>query len=472
MLFLPQQVCKAVGLSDVATKREQTVKVIAQRGDRDACTLKIECVDVFNFLLARRPLDASDEHECFFAGRKPQVAAVASAAGDPPRPVGGAAASSVVLPPTPQPFLEGKNTSKGNGSKSRIDRGTGAKAGSTADRARGQASSLATALGAPDHPRRKKPLCPAWKLARFGPSGGDPGADIHGNLAPKIMDIDFQPVGYMYQKQGSYHADKLPNPWCETSSASREKCPYVEVSHLKVAAHHQKRGVGTMLFVGLAESLRRRKKTLQLSDMRLSVFEDNVVASSLYNKLGFIQEGPSWEGELDGWAPSNSPAAASPTISGLPGGASSSSNIRASGTVGSRGSDVRRGTVGWRRYRRFSPFLHPDLLIREWLSFLRPGVAGCAGSKWVGATCGLEYVGGTGGGGPVDPFKGAEKPKRFETMAQVEFFKYWILKLCVDLNILMLDGVGIWGVSMGMRCDVFQAACRECASARGGTVSN
>jgi len=101
-------------------------------------------------------------------------------------------------------------------------------------------------------------------------------------------------VGYMYQKVK-----------VDFSRADR-KGGIVEVSHLKVSKSYVRRGLATLMFCGLVQHLGAGEGE-ELRPMQLSVFDRNDAACRLYEKLGFVSYGESWDSELSGWGSAQEP---------------------------------------------------------------------------------------------------------------------------------------------------------------------
>ncbi|CAK0874767.1 unnamed protein product [Prorocentrum cordatum] len=64
---------------------------------------------------------------------------------------------------------------------------------------------------------------------------------------------------------------------------------HIVVSHLKVNAHHQRRGVATLLLAGMLQLVETEHKGFSVSHLYLSVVAKNASAAALYRKLGFVQ---------------------------------------------------------------------------------------------------------------------------------------------------------------------------------------
>lgn len=74
---------------------------------------------------------------------------------------------------------------------------------------------------------------------------------------------------------------------------------HIVVSHLKVNAEHQRRGVATLLLAGMLQLVEREHRGFDLSHLYLSVVAKNATAAALYRKLGFVQT--SKDGETVEW---------------------------------------------------------------------------------------------------------------------------------------------------------------------------
>lgn len=131
-------------------------------------------------------------------------------------------------------------------------------------------------------------------------------------------------VGYMYQKI-DIDANKPDT-----------KKNVVEVSHLKIANTHVRRGLATMLFCGLVAH-RGIHDGNEMRPLQLSVFDRNDPACRLYEKLGFVPHGERWESELHNW------------------GSAQDKLVR---------------NIGWRRYRRAIPGETPEKALAIFEAFL------------------------------------------------------------------------------------------------------
>ncbi|CAK0877542.1 unnamed protein product [Prorocentrum cordatum] len=64
---------------------------------------------------------------------------------------------------------------------------------------------------------------------------------------------------------------------------------HIVVSHLKVNAEHQRRGVATLLLAGMLQLVETEHGGFDLSHLYLSVVAENASAAALYRKLGFVE---------------------------------------------------------------------------------------------------------------------------------------------------------------------------------------
>eukprot|EP00397_Hematodinium_sp_SG-2012_P020205 GEMP01020803.1.p1 GENE.GEMP01020803.1~~GEMP01020803.1.p1 ORF type:complete len:469 (+),score=90.77 GEMP01020803.1:375-1781(+) len=91
-------------------------------------------------------------------------------------------------------------------------------------------------------------------------------------------------AGYLYFK-------------CKSTKDGRN----VEISHLKVRNSHRRRGIGRELIRGVTQHLLQNGLEDHTRDMRLSVFDTNAPAISMYESIGFKQTGASWHTTMKEW---------------------------------------------------------------------------------------------------------------------------------------------------------------------------
>lgn len=99
-----------------------------------------------------------------------------------------------------------------------------------------------------------------------------------------------QVAGYLYFKC------KIP-----TREKGEKTERQLEISHLKVGNEHRGRGLGQALFYGVLAHLEREKIEDYAKDIRLSVFNDNIAAVTLYERLGFEMYKEPWLSPMTEW---------------------------------------------------------------------------------------------------------------------------------------------------------------------------
>merc|ERR1711982_151677 len=98
------------------------------------------------------------------------------------------------------------------------------------------------------------------------------------------------PVGYLYFKC---------TPGRRNNENEKEK--QLEISHLKVNSEHNRRGLAQALFLGVLTHLWKEDMIEYAQDMRLSVFDANLSAIALYERLGFQQLNEPWYSAIKEW---------------------------------------------------------------------------------------------------------------------------------------------------------------------------
>mmetsp|Transcript_47797 Transcript_47797/g.86111 ORF Transcript_47797/g.86111 Transcript_47797/m.86111 type:complete len:572 (+) Transcript_47797:89-1804(+) len=103
-------------------------------------------------------------------------------------------------------------------------------------------------------------------------------------------------VGYVYFRV--VDGEKNPNE-NESQAVARKGIGHIVVSHLKVSAEHQRRGVALLLLTGMLQTAEAEVRNMQCTALYLSVMESNVAAVNLYKMLGFASTGrnadhPNW----------------------------------------------------------------------------------------------------------------------------------------------------------------------------------
>lgn len=104
-------------------------------------------------------------------------------------------------------------------------------------------------------------------------------------------------VGYLYFKC-------TPGSGARTAK-DRKQEKQLEISHLKVANSHRRRGLGQALFFGVLQHLQYENIGEYANDTRLSVFDANAAAVALYERLGFEMFNEAWHSPMKDWPGKN-----------------------------------------------------------------------------------------------------------------------------------------------------------------------
>lgn len=104
-------------------------------------------------------------------------------------------------------------------------------------------------------------------------------------------------VGYLYFKC-------IPGSGARTPK-DRKQEKQLEISHLKVANSHRRRGLGQALFFGVLQHLQIENIAEYANDTRLSVFDANAAAVALYERLGFEMFNEAWHSPMKDWPGKN-----------------------------------------------------------------------------------------------------------------------------------------------------------------------